>query len=150
MLSSCGYLPSPGCLSSGKRRSPMFMVVWVLCVCTCACVHSCLNSGYCSTLVLELSLHRHLDCIVHLDLNFILAKTKFAGAAVPECIPPEAYLIRLTLRLLWTLFGTEHGKQSGLSNRKTSARKRGEPSASLSFASAPPCTLCVHDSWSTT
>lgn len=54
----------------------MFMVVWVLCVCTCACVHSCLNSDYCSTLVLDLSLHRHLDCIVHLDLNFILAKSK--------------------------------------------------------------------------
>nr|KAF6322487.1 hypothetical protein mPipKuh1_008488 [Pipistrellus kuhlii] len=146
MLSSCGYLPSPGCLSSGKRRSPMFMVVWVLCVCTCACVHSCLNS----TLVLDLSLapSSRLYCTSRSELH--PGKNKVAGAAVPECIPLEVYSVRLTLRLLWTLFGTEHGKRSGLSNRKTSARKRGEPSASLSFASAPPCTLCVHDSWSTT
>lgn len=40
--------------------------------------------------------------------------------------------------------------KSGLSNRKTSARKRGEPNASVSFASGYPCTLYVHDSLSTT
>lgn len=128
----------------------MFTVVWVLCVCTCACVLSCLNSGYCSTLVLDLGLHRHLDCIVHLDLNFILAKNKVAGTAVPECIPPGSAFCRADLEAAFGLY-LEPSMESKVDCQTERHQQGREESrgASLSFASAPPCTLYVHDGWST-
>lgn len=128
----------------------MFTVVWVLCVCTCACVHSCLNSGYCSTLVLDLGLHRHLDCIVHLDLNFILAKTKLQAQQFQNAFLPEAHSVGLTLRLRLDFIWNRAWKAKWTVKQKDISK---EERRAEGLACLLPLHLrahcMVHDSWST-
>lgn len=149
MLSSCDYWPHPGCLSLSDQWDPLCVLAWVLCVCTCACVHSCLNLGYCSTLLFDsvLTIIR-LYCAswseLHPGKKKIVKKKKRLQAPqvgmhsfgrLSSQMHPELFPQTFIWDFIW--------KDSRLSSGKMLARKRGEPNASMSSASAHPCALCV-------
>ena len=77
-----------------------------VCVCECVCVHSCLNSPLnFSWSPLNFSswpsLHCHLGCIAHLNLNFILAKTKLPAQQLENAFLQQS----VESGWPWTFFG---------------------------------------------
>lgn len=110
MLSSCDYWPHPGRLSLSDQWDPLCVLAWVLCV--CARVRVCIHALTWVTAELRCWTRSSpsSDCIVHLDLNFILAKNKTKQGCRHhrlECIPSEDCPVRCTLSCL-------HGLDLGL------------------------------------
>lgn len=150
MLSSCDHWSRPGHLFWSDQWAPLCVLAWVLCVCTCACVHSCLKLGVTAQPCCSTWSSASSDCILHLDLNFILVnkqnqtdRNKVAGST-----GWDAFLWKnvcsdgpwdVSTDFIWDFFW----KESLLSVGQTSTRKRGEPNASMPSASAYSCAPCV-------
>lgn len=144
MLSSCDYWSHPGHLFWSDQRDPLCVLAWVLCVCTCACVHSCLNLGYCSALPSDLVLTSiRLYCASWSELhsgkkknnnNNKTTRLQVAQAGTHSFGRTSAQMDpEMSPR---TLFGTLFGKKADC-NLGRCRQGRGE-------SQMPPCPLPLH------
>lgn len=116
MLSSCDYRSRPGHLFWSDRWNPLCALAWVLCVCTCACVHSCLNSGHPLSSAAGLGPHPHqIVLCISIWTSFWL-KTKATTRWQAAQAGPHSFG-RMSAQTNpetspWTLFGTLLGKRA--------------------------------------
>lgn len=150
MLSSCGLTAKPWLpLHRQWKESYVHDSVGAVCVHVRVCIHALTRVT--AQLYSWLGPHRHLDCMYISIWTSSWQKTKLQAQEFKSAFFQKSIWSGWPWAFLGLYLELSVESKSGLSSGKTSTRKRGEPSASMSFASAYPCTLCVvHDSLSTT